>query len=75
MKFLITEEGILPPLSSLQGLGVAAAKSISEARKNGKFVSIEDLRERARVSKTVIDMLRNHGALDGIPETSQISLF
>lgn len=75
MKFLITEEGIRPPLSSLQGLGVAAAKSISEARKNGKFVSIEDLRERARVSKTVIDMLRNHGALDGIPETSQISLF
>ena len=75
VKFLITEKGIRPPLSSLQGVGTAAAKSISEAREKGEFISIEDLRERARVSKTVIDMLRNHGALDNIPETSQISLF
>lgn len=75
VKFHITEKGILPPLSSLQGLGTAAAKSIAEAREEGEFVSIEDLRARTRVSKTVINVLKNHGALDNIPETSQISLF
>lgn len=75
VKFLITENGILPPLNSLQGVGTAAAKSIAEAREDGEFVSIEDLRERARVSKTVIDILKSHGALGNIPETSQICLF
>jgi len=75
VKFLITKEGILPPLSSLQGVGAAAARSIADARKEAEFVSIEDLRERGRVSKNVIDILKKHGALNNIPETSQISLF
>lgn len=75
LKFLITDEGILPPLNSLEGIGKQAAKIIAEERCNGKFSSIEDLRNRTRISKTAIDILKNHGCLDNMPESNQLSLF
>ncbi|MCX7951805.1 MAG: PolC-type DNA polymerase III, partial [Clostridiales bacterium] len=74
-KFLITEEGILPPFRALQGVGENAAKNIVLAREQGPFVSKEDLRQRAKVSKTVIEIMDNHGCLKGLPETNQLSLF
>ncbi len=75
VKFHVTPEGIRPPLRALQGLGTAAAQSIVEARKEGEFLSVDDLRIRARVSKTVIETLQNYGCLDGLPETNQLSIF
>lgn len=75
IKFLITKDGILPPLNSLEGIGKQAAKIIAEERKNGKFLSIEDLRNRTRISKTVIEILKQHGCLQDIPESNQLSLF
>ena len=74
-KFLIVDNALRPPLSSLQGVGVNAAKSIAEARKDGEFISKEDLRLRSKVSKTVIETLSNHGCLEGMSETNQLSLF
>ena len=74
-KFLIVDNALRPPLSSLQGVGVNAAKSIAEARKDGEFISKEDLRLRSKVSKTVIETLSNHGCLQGMSETNQLSLF
>ncbi|AFK86828.1 MULTISPECIES: PolC-type DNA polymerase III [Thermoanaerobacterium] len=75
VKFLITKDGILPPLNSLEGIGKQAAKIIAEEREKGKFLSIEDLRNRTRISKTVIDILKQHGCLQDIPESNQLSLF
>ena len=74
-KFLIIDNALRPPLSSLQGVGVNAAKAIAEARVNGEFISKEDLRLRTKVSKTVIETLGNHGCLEGMSETNQLSLF
>ncbi len=74
-RFLIEGDGIRPPLNSLQGLGTTAANSIVEAREQGEFISIEDLRIRSKVSKTVIDILKQSGCLKGMPESSQMSLF
>lgn len=74
-KFLIEDEGIRLPLKSLDGVGENAAKSIANARKQGKFISKEDLRNRSKVSKTVIEMLEKHGCLRDLPETNQLSLF
>ena len=74
-KFLIVDNSLRPPLSSLQGVGVNAAKAIAEARKDGEFISKEDLRLRTKVSKTVIETLGNHGCLEGMSETNQLSLF
>ena len=75
-KFKIEEDGsIRPPMNALQGVGDNAAKAIVEARKDGEFISKEDLRIRTKVSKTVIETLTNHGCIDGLQETNQLSLF
>jgi DNA polymerase-3 subunit alpha (Gram-positive type) len=74
-KFKIHGNGLRPPLNSLQGLGGNAANAIVEARAQGEFVSIEDLKIRARISKSVIEILQQNGCLRGIPESSQMSLF
>ncbi|WP_130807040.1 PolC-type DNA polymerase III [Senegalia massiliensis] len=73
--FIIEKDGILPPLKSLQGVGENAAKSIVEARNKGKFLSIEDITKRAKVSKTVIEALKIHGCLEGMSESNQLDLF
>jgi len=74
-KFQITEDGIRPPLNALQGLGTTAAQNIVETRKDGEFLSNDELRIRAKVSKTVIEILEQQGCLKGMPETNQISFF
>ncbi|WP_408954508.1 PolC-type DNA polymerase III [Natroniella sp. ANB-PHB2] len=74
-EFEITEEGLLPPLVSLQGLGESAAESLIQARQGVEFTSIEDLTNRTGLSKTVIEVLKEIGAVDGLPETNQLSLF
>ncbi|SKC74126.1 PolC-type DNA polymerase III [Maledivibacter halophilus] len=74
-KFLIKEGGILPPLRALQGVGENAAERIAEEGKSGEFLSIEDIRSRTKISKTVIETLENHGCLKNLPESNQLSLF
>ena len=74
-KFLIGEDGIFPPLKGLDGVGENAARKIAEERSKGRFISIEDLVMRTKVTKTVVEALLNHGCLDGLPESNQLSLF
>lgn len=74
-KFCITPEGIRPPLKTLQGLGESAAQNIVNARRKGKFLSIDDLRVRAKLTKAVIEILQKHKCLDDLPDSNQISLF
>jgi DNA polymerase-3 subunit alpha (Gram-positive type) len=74
-RFIITPGGLLPPLKTLPGLGQSAAASVVEARQARPFTSVEDLRLRTRVSKTVIDVMNQHGCLRHLPETDQLSLF
>lgn len=75
VRFKVVDKKLLPPFRALQGVGDTAAKSIVEARKNGEFLSKEDLRLRTKISKTVIEIMSEHGCLNGMPETSQLSLF
>jgi len=74
-KFILRDEKLIPPLICLEGLGSSAAESIIEARVKGKFISIEDLTNRTRLSKTVIEKMKEHGTLKGLPEKNQLSLF
>lgn len=74
-KFLKTDKGILPPLNALAGLGENAAKAIAEARKDGEFMTIDDLRVRSGINKTAIEMLRQEGCLNGMRESSQLTFF
>lgn len=63
------------PFTALKGLGTAAAASLAEAGRKGPYLSIDDITARSGVSKTVIDLLREHGSLSSLPESSQMSLF
>ena len=63
------------PFTSLKGLGTAAAIALEEAGKQGEYLSVDEISTRAGASKTVIDTLREHGALQGLTEHSQLSLF
>lgn len=74
-KFKLTQNGILPPMISLQGLGLTAAQNIAREREKVGFTSIEDLRQRTKISKTVVEILRQNGVLNNLQETNQISLF
>ncbi len=73
-KFIIEEDGLLPPLSAIQGLGGNAAENIVKSRVDGEFITIEDFRNRTKTNKTVIEVLKEYKILDGLPETSQLSL-
>lgn len=75
VRFRIQGGGIRPPLNSLPGLGANAARAIAEAREQGGFISVDDLKIRAKVSRSVIEILQQSGCLDGIPESSQMSFF
>ena len=74
-KFYVLDNEILPPLLSIPGLGLTVAEKIKEEAGKSEFISLEDFRIRTKASKTVIETLRNHGCLQGLPETNQLSLF
>lgn len=74
-KFQKKDGKILLPINAFQGVGDAAAKNIMDARADGEFMSVEDLKQRAKLTKTVIETLRANGCLDGLSETSQLTLF
>ena len=74
-KFIVLKDSLLPPLNSLVGVGTVAANSIVAARKAGKFLSIDDLKNRAGINKTTVAALQEHGCLKDLQETNQISLF
>ena len=74
-KFLPTDEGIRPPLNAIAGLGTNAAKSIVAAREAQEFSSVEDFRNRAKVTKTIVEIMRGQGMFKGLPESNQITFF
>ena len=73
--FLPENGKIRLPFSSLGGLGEGAAQKIVEARVDGEFFSIEELRERAKLTKSVVDILQRNGVLKDMNETNQFTFF
>lgn len=74
--FLVTEKGLIPPFTSMPGIGEQAALSIVQERKNGEFLSQEEVVIRCpKVSKGVVELLAQIGALADMPESTQVSLF
>lgn len=74
-RFRMEEEGIRPPLNSIPGLGTVAAEGIEKAAKEGKFMSIDDLRIKSGAGKSVIELLQKFGCLEGMSQSNQMSLF
>ena len=75
-KFLITDNGLLPPFVSVRGLGETAARDTVEKRKGKSFVSVEEFSLCCtKLSKTHIEQLKSLGAFTGMSDTSQMTLF
>ncbi|RLL45348.1 PolC-type DNA polymerase III [Oceanobacillus piezotolerans] len=74
-EFLVDGDSLIPPFNAIDGLGTNAAINIVKAREEGEFLSKEDLRERSKISKTVLEYLDNMGCLEGMAEKNQLSLF
>ena len=54
---------------------VRTLKTLVEEYNRRPYETVEEVSDRGKVNKSAIDALRQHGALDGLPETAQISLF
>ncbi|WP_207940129.1 DNA polymerase III, alpha subunit, Gram-positive type [Enterococcus sp. DIV2402] len=74
-NFVIDGNKLIAPFRAVPSLGLNVAKQIVEARKNGPFLSKEDLANRGKVSKTLIEYMTDNGVLKDLPDENQLSLF
>ena len=73
--FQIVDGKLLPPFASIDGMGDTAAESLAIAASQQEFLSIDDMRERGKVSQTICDTMKRMGLLKGLPESNQLSMF
>ena len=73
-EYLPESGGIRMPFSALAGVGDNAAANIVAAREEEPFFSVEDLQTRAKLTKAVVDILRQCRVLDGLDETDQMTI-
>ncbi|KIR01379.1 DNA polymerase III alpha subunit [Lachnospiraceae bacterium TWA4] len=74
-RFQVIDGKIMPSLTSIDGMGEVAAQTLVDAAKEGKFLSKEDLRNRTKVSSTLVDLMDELGILGDMAETNQLSIF
>ena len=74
-EFVVEGDNLRLPFVSIPKLGDKAAEMLEAAAAEGEFVSIEDLKRRAKLSQTVIDTMRQMGCLKGMAERAQLSFF
>ena len=73
-QFQIIDGKIMPALNTIEGMGDKAAFALYEAAKNGKFLSKDDIKQRAKgITQTCMDKMSELGLLSEIPESNQIS--
>jgi DNA polymerase-3 subunit alpha (Gram-positive type) len=74
-NWLIDGNRLIAPFRAVPGLGLNVAKQIVAAREEREFLSKEDLANRGKVSKTLIEFMTNNHVLDDLPDENQLSLF
>ena len=73
--FQIIDGKLMPSFASIEGMGDKAAEAVEEAGKDGPYLSLDDFRQRTKVSKTVIDLMQELGLFGDLPQSNQLSLF
>lgn len=74
-RFRAYEGKVLLPFLAITGMGEGAARSFADGYAERPYETVEEVMDRGRVNKTIIEELRRHGVLEGLPETAQISFF
>ena len=75
MAFVPENGKIRLPLCALNGLGESVAEKIVEVVKSGEATTIEEIRVKAQVNKSIMDLLYKNNCFGDIPESDQITLF
>ncbi len=75
VMYKVEEDGVRLPFTAMKGIGASAALALAEAVKGKEFVSVEELQAENGVGKTIIESLREFGALSHLPEQSQLTFF
>ena len=74
-RFAVSDDGILPPLSTIPSLGESVSENIVKEREIKRFISIEDLQKRTKLNNTCVRFMEEHNLLGGLQETNQMSMF
>jgi DNA polymerase-3 subunit alpha (Gram-positive type) len=74
-KMCVIDGKIMPCLNKIDGLGDNVAANITEAVKDGPFLSLDNFRERTGCPKTIVEKLVKFRILEGLPESNQLSIF
>ena len=75
VRYIPEGSELIPPFTSIPGLGNQAATAIAGAREMGEFDSVEDFRKRTGLGKKICEAMRKYGLFDGLSETAQLALF
>ncbi len=75
VKFKAHDGKVLLPFVAISGMGEGAARAFAAGYDERPYETVEDVADRGRVNKSAIEELREHGVLEGLPETAQISFF
>lgn len=75
IKFGVKDGKVLLPFVAVSGVGETAAKALADEYKVRPYETVDEIRERAKINKTAIEELREHGVFQGLPETDQLSFF
>jgi len=73
--FLIEGDSLIAPFKAVPSLGSSVANQIIEAREDSDFLSKEDLSNRGKVSKTVMEYFEINDVVNHLPDENQLSLF
>lgn len=65
-EFIIEGDSLIPPFDSIPGLGTNVAKQLEAARADGIFLSKEDVKQRSKVSQSIIDYMTDMGCLEAV---------
>ncbi|MCR5452727.1 MAG: PolC-type DNA polymerase III [Lachnospiraceae bacterium] len=74
-RFKVVDGKLLPPLNCVEGLGDSAAEMLQIAASKAPFMSKKELKERGKITGTVIETLEKLGVLPKLPESDQLSIF
>ena len=74
-RYQVEDGKIRLPFNALKGLGISAAQSLQDAAAGGPYISKDEVQTRSGVSKAVLEILNQAGALDGLPDSSQMTFF
>ena len=73
-RFSILDGKVLPAFTAIDGMGEKAALSLESAARQERFTSREDVKNRGKISQTLVDKMNELGIIKNLPESSQISI-